>query len=334
MAKKIDAKEFILQLLEEANCRGIHPVGKENFNCQCPFHRPKKNTTAFGISFVNEEFGYPFRCFSCGITGTIISLIVFLKKCSYKQAENIFYKRVLITPADTKTLKRKLKNIKYRMDESIDHKLKLELPKRSNKNKKMWNYLKERNEEKHHTLLFPEYLVGKYLLYYCNTGFYSRRIIMPIRDMDGTVIYLTNRAIDDNETRKTLHPPGFNNEEYVHGLYEAREKKKVIVVEGPFDMFQLVCGSLRIKRKDIGIISILGTEMNEERASIISDTFEEAYLLFDQDEAGWIADKKGKNILGDYMKVTSLHGSINRGKDPGSCNMRLLRRVFNQIAEN
>ena len=329
MPNKTDVKKFIQQLLEDANCKKVHQVGDSNLNCACPFHRPAKNTTAFGISFTNEEWGYPFRCYSCKVTGTIISLIVFLKSCSYDQAKRIFFNKVIITPADTKTLKRKLANIRSPFPEELDHKLKLELPEMGSV-KNMNRYLRDRNSEEHHKVLNIQRLIEIYKLYYCKKGFYGRRIIMPVRDINGKIIYFTNRATDEGAL-KTLHPPGFDNEDYLYGLYEARKCKKVIIVEGPFDVFQLYSGIKKLKINGVGVVAIFGTNMNEERASIIGDTFEQAYLLLDEDDAGREDHDGAINILRDYMQTTSLQGTINWGKDPGTCNIRLIKRIMGKV---
>jgi hypothetical protein len=81
-SERTNVRQFIIELLKDYGCRGIHQIGSKNINGQCPFHKPHKNTSAFGISFEDEEKGYPFRCFACGVTGTIVSLIAYLKSCS------------------------------------------------------------------------------------------------------------------------------------------------------------------------------------------------------------------------------------------------------------
>lgn len=334
MADRLSIREFIIALLEEADCRGVHELGiKSNINSQCPYHRPKKNTSAFGISYIKEEEGYPFQCFSCGRVGTIIHLIMHLKDCDYKNAEKLFFDRIILPVINIETLKKKLKKLDNELKiEEEEKDVMVELPKRGDRHE-LVRYFKERNEEQHHKLLLTKNVIKTYNLSYCDEGYYARRIIMPIRNLHGQNIYFTNRAVDDG-VKKTLHIRGMNVEKFVYGLYEAHRALKVIIVEGPFDLFQIVSGIWRMGVKDLGVVAILGTLMTEERASIIGETFEEAYTLFDEGEAGWGGESTAIDLLNDYMKVRSLRGILNRGKDPGTANKMHLRRIFDRIARN
>lgn len=326
--EKLSVRSYIEELLIDANCKNPHEING-NINCQCPFHRPLRNTSAFGISFLKEDEGYPFQCFGCGRTGTIIHLIMYLKDCNYKKAERLFFKRILIPSIDLNSLRRKLRKIDVEISQEIEDDALVELPPKGSP-ESMITYLKDRNVEKHNGLLNIRVIKSVYGFYYCSEGYYSRRIIMPVKNLKGTTIYFTNRSIDD-DVKKTLHPKGIKQDKHIYGLYETNGNEKVIIVEGPFDVFQIFSAMGLMNIRGIGVIAILGTAMNEERASIIGDTFKEAYLLFDEDEPGQKADEKSIELLSDYMRTISLKEILNWGKDPGSATKQHLRRIFAKV---
>lgn len=108
---KLEVKEFIEELLRNGGCKGIHDI-TTNVNCQCPFHWPRKNVTAFGISFENEAKAYPYRCYSCHEVGNIFTLIAHLNKCSYTDAQKLFSKKVAIKPINLKVIKESFNKMK------------------------------------------------------------------------------------------------------------------------------------------------------------------------------------------------------------------------------
>jgi hypothetical protein len=80
--------------LQHAECKGIKE-NENNINCQCPYHRSLHNFGNFGINFKKEDELYPFNCFSCHETGNLITLIKFIYRCNYHEAEKIFLKRIV-----------------------------------------------------------------------------------------------------------------------------------------------------------------------------------------------------------------------------------------------
>jgi DNA primase len=174
-----------------------------------------------------------------------------------------------------------------------------------------------------------DYVVSKYGLYYCDSGRYSRRIIMPIRQPDGTLVYFTNRSICDNR-KKNIFPPDTSSTDYVYGLFEAIGPKKVLIFEGPFEVFQIK--SFLIKNDlDYGCVSIMGTNMTEERSILLTEFFEEAFLIFDGDDAGRNGSVNAMKIMRDFMKVKNLTEFVYPGKDPATCNEDQIRKILEHV---
>lgn len=323
---QIQIKDFIFQLLKNAECRNIRESG-DNFSCQCPYHRPKHNTSSFGISFKQENAGQ-FHCFSCHEEGNIYSLVMFLYKCSFKEAKRIIKKNVLVPGINIDCIRNQLADIRrtnHIDEEKVEDKV--VLPPKAFNQSPMYEYLEDRNKYKQHEIMNLEFIINRYELYYCDVDRFKRRIIIPLRSPSGECVYFTNRAID-SWAKKNLFVKGSHAMNYVYGLYESIGKKKVILTEGPFDLWQLKSFALKNQIKDFGFIASLGTEVQEERAAIIAEFFEEVWVCFDSDEAGLESEKKAVKVLSDFVKVRGITDRVYKCKDPAICNRKQLWNIF------
>jgi len=320
---KQEAREFIQDLLSNAGCKNIHIIG-ENIRCQCPFHWPEHNTDAFSISF-NPNDGFGFHCFSCKEKGDVIKLISHLNSCTYRRAEKLFKKRVLLTDISLISLKDMMK--KFKSPVNNVNNFNLEMPPRAIDESPMFEYLEKRNRLQQHGIMIIKYIVSKYSLYYCNEGRYMNRIILPLRSKDGKFVYFTNRATQ-SWRKKNLFEKGSDALSHLYGLYEIGEEKKCFLVEGPFNIFQLKSFAIKNNITDYAFIANMGTEVSEERASILSETFEECYILFDHDKAGLDGQDAAYNLLTEYMATYKMSEFIYPGKDPAVCNSEQLWKIF------
>ena len=317
---KIDVKTFLMGILKRAGCEGIRE-GKDNINCSCPFHKPRKNKNSFGVNFEKESDGYPYRCLSgkCDVSGNIYQLISHIYNCSYARALRIFNKRVIVNPINVSILKELFNNI-HNINNELSKEVPIKFPPISKDKSPMLKYLKWRNENKQHNTMDLDYLIEKYKLYYCSEGRYSGRIIMPIRNLEGRWIQFNDRSVFHDSDRKSLHSFGNDITNTIHGLRESFGKKKVIITEGSFDMFQMICTISKKKNlREYGCVNIMGTIINDVRIALLSKSFEEAYILFDHDKAGIDAAFKAKCLLDDNMEVHDITRNIPKKKDPAIC---------------
>lgn len=322
-----DVQEFLHQLLTQAECRNVHISGT-NLAAQCPFHRPKHNTSAFNVNFVKEERGFPYRCWSCGEVGNIFQLIMHLHGCSYSKAEKLFLKKVALSPITLEYLTKSYDDMFRKVDNYIKNKV-VTLPAKFSK-KPMLRYLNERNEREHHGIMNIDYIVNLYNLYYCESGRYRERVIMPIRDIYGRKVYFTNRSINPEVRAKNLFPFESDATNHLFGLFESIGKKKVMVVEGPFEVFQLKSFAMKHKYQDWGFVALMGHEVGDVRAGLITDCFEEAYVCLDHEDdvIENDFDVKATEFLNEYLPTENLTRLLYKGKEPGNCTEEQLHVLF------
>jgi DNA primase len=266
----------------------------------------------------------------CAVTGNIYTLISHIYKCSHKKAENIFRKRVSVKQININLLKGIYENIKN-INNKINSTQKIELPYMSKSNKAMLKYMNWRNDRKQHNVMNIDMIIKKYNLYYCSEGRYAGRIIMPIRDLDGNYIQFNDRSVFHDAENKSLHMSGTNINNLIHGLSEAYGKKIGILVEGSFDMFQ-VESVLRSNSKynDYGCVNNMGCCFNDERAYLLSNTFERLLIFTDNDKAGLGAAYKIKYCMEDLMDVRLITKNIPYEKDPAICTKDQIKTAINK----
>jgi DNA primase len=321
---KQEPREFIQDLLANAGCKNIHIVG-ENIRCQCPFHWPEHNTDAFSISF-NSNDGFGFHCFSCKEKGDVVKLISHLNSCTYKKAEKLFKKRVLLTDISLVHLKEVMEKFKNK-NKIVKEIFSFEMPPKAKDESPMYEYMNKRNRLQQHRIMDVKYIISKYGLYYCDDGRYTNRIILPLRSKDGRVEYFTNRAVQ-SWRKKNLFEKGSDATNYLYGLYETNGERKCFLMEGPFNIFQMKCFAIKNNITDYAFIGNMGTEVSEERASILSEMFDECYILFDHDKAGLDGQNSAYNLLTEYMATYKMSQFLYPGKDPAVCDEEQLWKIF------
>lgn len=317
---KVSVAEFIQDLLTNQGCKGFKH-SRNNLNSSCPFHTQKKNTSSFGISLSKEDEGYPYQCQApqCGVVGNIFTLICHCLGCDYDKANRVFLKRVAFKPINLRAL-----TALYDKITSVNEELKAvtlsKYPVLSKHTKPMLKYLRWRNKRKSHGVLDLDYIIQKYGLYYCSEGRDAGRIIMPIKDLQGQWIQYNDRSIIHDAKRKSLHSAAKGIDHCLHGLYEAYGKKYIIIVEGSFDMFQVQCviKNNRALNK-FGVVTTMGADLGETRASMLAELFDRVYILYDHDEAGVEGAGKAYDLLNDYMPVYNITERLPKHKDPGIC---------------
>jgi DNA primase len=90
---------------------------------------------------MNDGFG--FHCFSCKEKGDVIKLVSHLNSCSYKRAEKLFKKRVLLTDISLIYLQEMMK--KFNKTKVEERSINLEMPPKATNETPMYDYLENRN---------------------------------------------------------------------------------------------------------------------------------------------------------------------------------------------
>lgn len=316
---KVDIKEYIVSLLDNFGVKSVVDTGDE-ITAQCPFHFPKKNHKTFGVSTVekyNKRLGvngYWYNCFSCGESGSIIKLISYLTNKSYEKAYRLFCRNVTQAGISIEGLQKEYEAHKNMVDK-FDKLSEIELPSTIENNEYLIKYFEKRKRRAHDVLMI-EYIVNKYKIKYCAEGRYAGRMIIPIFDLDGRIVEFDDRAVFETK-QKSLHRSGTEIGRTILGLYQALDKKICIVVEGAFSMFQVECVLRKNKIRDIGVVSIMGMVMTDERVELLTSIFDVVVLLLDCEDKPIMKSIEMKKVLEQEVKVINLTPKYTRDKDPG-----------------
>lgn len=153
------------------------------------------------------------------------------------------------------------------------------------------------------------------------SGEWSYRIVTPIKNVDGTIVAYTGRAIREGKKPKWKTS---QNEEMLADpntlLYgvEKTDGEQVLVVEGPSDVWRLGPGA----------VALLGIDWKEEQAGILR-RYEKRYILFDPDPnaqrqarglAAWLAAFPGETEIISGLPC-----------DPGAIPQREAKKMMREL---
>ncbi|NLI10671.1 MAG: DNA primase, partial [Elusimicrobia bacterium] len=181
---------------------------------------------------------------------------------------------------------------------------------------------------------------------------FRNRIMFPIKSFNGDTIAFGGRAMGD-ASPKYLNSPEtllFSKRNALYGLYQAlptlRKFKKVLIVEGYMDVITLHQYGINFA------VSPLGTALTSGQCLTLKRYCEEAYLMFDPDQAGINAAIKASDHLieaGIYPKICLIEGGkdpdefvidqgaeafyekLNRAEDPISFKINLIKKGAGEI---
>jgi len=169
------------------------------------------------------------------------------------------------------------------------------------------------------------------------TDRFRDRIMFPLADYRDNILGFSGRIItpQDNVGKyiNTPETPLYHKSQLLFGLDKAKEairqEKKVIVVEGEFDMISPYQAGIK------NIVAIKGTALTGEQVNLLRRFAEEILLALDEDAAGQAASRRGIELAtnaGLNVKVVTLG---KRFKDPDEAvrgNLPLFKaRVKNAI---
>jgi DNA primase len=119
------------------------------------------------------------------------------------------------------------------------------------------------------------------------------RIITPIYDAYKELISLSTRHLDENHSNRFWHE-SFNKSFYTYGLtyakYSIMKYKKVIIVEGEFDVAALHTHGITIA------VGVCGKALTLSQIVILSRYCSEMYIVFDGDEPGRLGIEKAMEL--------------------------------------
>jgi len=308
---KVSLSQYISRYADVKHKRG------SDYVCCCPFHDEK--TPSF---YIHDDKQF-FHCFGCGVSGDIFKFVSLYdhlswyesiikiadeigeelsfdstkRNTSYKKRGELFslYERSRIFMHNV--LKSEIGNYakKYLNQRKINNKMieKFSLGYLPMNREFLYTRIRDNSDYK------EEFLKSSGLFYNdSKDSLFDGRLIFPIRTWDAKTVAFSARDLSGKSKAKYRNSPEtliYSKKNNLFGIYESLEalkkKKKVIICEGNFDVIALHQANI-----DYAVAS-LGTAFTLDQARLLSRYVNEAYILFDNDEAGMKATYKTLSIL-------------------------------------
>lgn len=226
----VDLIEYIGQFVDLKESNG-------EYLALCPFH--EENTPSLTLTPETQLF----YCFGCGAGGNVISFIERYNNCSVREAINIL-KRFCNIDEDLHYVKNNLSiinTIRAYKEPSARHK--------KSEDRKILSedimQLYEADKDKLKTW-YEEGISYEVMKRYCiKYDPLSNRIVFPIRDLDGNIVSVKGRTLDEDykikNIRKYTYYYKIGDLDFLFGYHEHLEniknQKEVIVFEGEKSVF-------------------------------------------------------------------------------------------------
>lgn len=309
--------------------------GSGYFGC-CPFHNEK--TPSFSVN-ANDQF---YHCFGCGAGGNVFTFIMQMENMNFVEALKELAGRAGVTlpeaelsPAEKQRMQRRTRLLEMNKEAArfFYHRL-TKTPMGENAR----SYLVNRGVTEEYTRKFglgyapigrdslfgylqkkgytQEEMESARLISVKNGRTYDyffNRLMFPIFNAQGQTIAFGGRVMGDGEPKYLNSPETevFNKRRNLYGMQIARKsrRKEALMVEGYMDVL-----SLHQAGFDNAVAS-LGTALTPEQAMLIKRYYNDIVLIYDSDNAGTNAARRGIPILeqaGLRVKVLRIPGA----KDP------------------
>ena len=116
---------------------------------------------------------------------------------------------------------------------------------------------------------------------------FRKRLIFPILAPSGRVVGFGGRTLSDEDQPKYLNSsesPIYRKSQVLYGLYQARDalrrRGRILVVEGYMDLLGLYEQGVQ------GVVALCGTALTREQAQLLARYGQQAFLVYDSDQAG------------------------------------------------
>jgi DNA primase len=143
---------------------------------------------------------------------------------------------------------------------------------------------------------------------------FRNRLMFPIADVQGRIIGFGGRTLanDDAKYLNSSESPLYKKSNVLFGLHHAlkamREQKRVLIVEGYFDV--LACHRVGVHE----VVATCGTALTEEHARLLKRHVDTVVLCLDQDRAGRAAAERAFTVLS--KEDLQVQGVVLADKDP------------------
>lgn len=249
--------EKLIQLLEKILGSG-KSTSKGNYAFHCPFCNHHKRKLEINLSSDNKEY----HCWSCNTSGK--KIITLFKKLN--QSREIITELFSILNISNR----------YTDNTTLDQKSTavIRLPNEYKPLYRNYNSIEQKNALKYllkdRSLSMSEII--KYNLGYCETGQYSKMIIVPSYDINGNLNYFVGRSYYKTDGYKHKNPDIPKN--IIGFELFVNWNLPIVLVEGSFD-------AMAVRRN---AIPLFGKTISEQlRMRIIEQQVKDIYICLDKD---------------------------------------------------
>lgn len=265
--------EFVSMFMNE-HCENVTEKNGK-FHCRCPIcgdslkSRRKKR---FHLTFYSED-KIIYNCFNCNDSGTFTKLYSFIKGIPEDVAYKELYGFEGVKNRITKVKTNKLKPEDKALIGTIDYRLMLEkdcicesVNPIGYTDKLAFDFLKKFRKDRN----VPKDIK----LWFCLDGTYKYRVIIPVTDKNGKIVYFQARAVSPKQEPKYLNPTTPKSI-IIPNIEKLNSSKPIVITEGLLDSFSIDNGT-----------TCLGKFISEEFVKELKKINEDVIVVFDNDEAG------------------------------------------------
>lgn len=308
----------------------------KNYQGLCPFHNEK--TPSFSVNSERQIF----HCFGCGKGGNVFKFLIEHEKLTFVEAVHHMANRLHITIPETardrevsseaenlarvtqfaaKFFHEELLNshqsapvrqyiVQRGLSDTTVHTFSLGFAPDS------WDALLNAAKQKN---ISPDWLEKAGLAKAKDDRFYDafrNRLMFPIFSPSGRVVGFGGRALSDEDQPKYINSPEspiYHKSQVAYGLFQTkdtiRRDGRVIVVEGYMDLISLYQNGIE------AVAATCGTALTTDHARLLARYAQQAFLVYDADEAGSRAAVRGLEPLvesGMWTRIVQLP----KGDDP------------------
>jgi hypothetical protein len=134
-----------------------------------------------------------------------------------------------------------------------------------------------------------------------------RRVAIPIRDAEGSLVGISGRAFYERQSPKYLHSSGFRRDYYLYGERLIKRGVKGFLCEGFFDVIYL-------HQMGYNAVAMLGSHLSRFQAEKLTQFFSELVIIPDGDGPGYEAAEKAQVQLASRLPTRI--ANVPEGKDP------------------
>lgn len=272
----VDVDMIFQELRVSTGLFQVWKVSGDDISTQCPFHGGgREQNPSFGIcnNKMNPHYG-KYHCFTCGATGTILSLI---NELYNRPANDLFAIEYAQSFSDLEVVDEHQK-IEVRTRKTLDSFISVSQDEVDYYTNQECDYLSKRKIKPVIQQAFD-----------CGYDPITQSVTFPVKRLDGSVDFIVRRAVN---LKWYNYPPGITKP--VYGMYEltklAPRTQSVVICES-------IINALTLWGEGIPAVALLGTGSRKQIEYLNTLDIRNYILALDGDTAGQVATEKLKQRL-------------------------------------